>query len=213
MKADFSIEAWRGYCKAHVEIANQKQEVIMERLLSDAAAVKAWKSLANSVKPLNFLNEQGIAYQICWQEALHNLIPVLFGLCLPANSPNKDDFLRLKKAAQKVIDILEECKSKGKYFLAFDGTTLGHGLEELIYSCELGTRGMLPIPLQPGKRSTALAERNYMALYLRERVIKPFFDKPHNEDIARLVNVALNLYKNGDILSEAGVRNLRAYKP
>lgn len=208
MADEYSFELWKAYCSNCVEISTGEQKSILDRLLTDPEAILAWENLASSVRCIEFPGEDGKPYVICWWEALHNVLGMLLFPPHPATAPARSDYADLKKAILDVQSIIQKNASAGKHFVDECGYGLDLNLQHALNVCDLGEEGLLPRPLMPGKKS-ALRLRNWMALYLREQIIKPFFTRQHHEDIARLVNVTLSLYKDGDRLSEQDVRKLR----
>jgi hypothetical protein len=69
------------------------------------------------------------------------------------------------------------------------------------------TTGEGPLPLMPAHPRNANSERNWVALYLKTKIIPCFFARPHHDDVARLVNLAL---EPKDPLSADDVRKLQS---
>jgi hypothetical protein len=64
------------------------------------------------------------------------------------------------------------------------------------------------IPLMPAQQRTDTAERNWLALVLRERTIRGLFMHPHHDEVALLMRVA---YPEWPPFSEHAVEQLRAW--
>lgn len=68
--------------------------------------------------------------------------------------------------------------------------------------------GVPTLPLIPATEGGKNAERNWLALYLKTRIIPTYFNRKHYDEIADLVNAALDLE---DKLSADHVRLLQPY--
>lgn len=64
------------------------------------------------------------------------------------------------------------------------------------------------IPLLPGTRKGANTQRNWVALYLKTRMIPALFNRQHYEEIATLVEIA---WESGDGFSAPQVRLIRPF--
>lgn len=65
------------------------------------------------------------------------------------------------------------------------------------------------LPLLPGAIGKKSAEARWLALYLKTFIIPGFFNRPHHNDIAELVNAVLGLTEDG--LSADDVRAVKPY--
>ncbi|MDD4964286.1 MAG: hypothetical protein PHI11_10265 [Gallionella sp.] len=195
---EFSMPLWREYCFERVERNTDEQKLRFERLL-DARNPEneiAWANLAADVRSLRFIEADGTPYNIEWREALHNVIGHLI---LPPRAITPTPKAAYKEVYNAALALHEAIEGLGEAVLVDQrGCTVLHkkmtGLEEVIKAAHAAMQGRQPLPLMAGKNTGENAYRNWLSLYIKERIIAVFFNKPHHEDIARLVNSALNDY-------------------
>ena len=202
----FSIQAWRDYCLDRVEANTIEQKDRLKRLLDihNPDNQAAWTKLATDVKHQCFVNEDGSLYVVEWPEALHQVIGTLI---FPPTPPTPTPRLKYKKIMKAALALQDELQDS--LLTSRNGQAVVHnklyGIDEILESSALALLGAIPLPLMPGKSQGINAERNWIVLYLKYRVIAPFFNGPHHEDIARLVNSALGI----DTLTPEAVRLLK----
>jgi hypothetical protein len=191
----YSDAAWRTYVLERVEANNEKQLERLGRLIDEHQpdAWLAWRNLARDVRPLRFLSSDGKPYEIPWNEALHQVIGTLIFPPGIHVRPKQRDYKRAATAVEKLKQALREAQMP--WFPMLD---------QIAAEAKNHIDGLACEPLMPGKAGEH-TERNWLTLYLRERVIRPFFIGAHHEDIARLVNVTLEI----DSMTADSVRLLK----
>lgn len=187
------MKEWREYARQHVVAETDERKLRKTRLLNanNTRLEVAWKSLAHDVLPQSFITSDGVPYVIEWKEALAQVMGTLI---FPPSLIDPTPFSKAQKAAQELRAALAK---------------VGWNLDSLDEVLRL-----YPIERQPllaGKSAGRDFERNWLALYLRERVIRAFFCKPHHADIALLVSIAIDAEITADQVRLLKPRN--NYRP
>jgi hypothetical protein len=109
---EFSIAAWRSYCKEHVQPETPQQAARLRRLLEYPEALEAWANLARDAR----LGEVRITLEqfarlrcseriVDWREFLVSVIKVLIFPPDPPLTPSVRYYRAIGRAFQKILEI------------------------------------------------------------------------------------------------------------
>jgi len=204
----FTRDRWLLFTREHLRpeyVAHPARLAAFDRLIADRWLRNRWGQLAADVRA-----------PWVWQLALGKLVFVAVFPPRPAEGPDLSAVRRALQAFQTLTWLAESDRALLSQIWASGarkGVAPDEGFNPARWAYAAGALLKDPdvaMPLRPAQRVRD-PERNWLALYLRETVMREFFRRPHYAVIAHIVNVVLALPESDEIKAD-DVRLMRPYQ-
>jgi hypothetical protein len=193
IETNFSLDDWQKYVRERViPKLTREQAKLVQRLLEDRSLDKDWTRLSRDVRPVGWPPTVNV------YEAFHNIVGTIAFGPRPIQAPSSEAVRQLVLALKRLSAVYEKFPALADQLGGVELLRLPSSAVEIQRAIEFLTDGGLrkvPRPLMPISMIGRNASRNWLALYLRDRVFAGHFFHAHDDVIERLLEVALLNFK------------------